>query len=93
MRVVITPAQKMNIVRGNKSHTDVPSNLRQETIAEALLFHAVIVHFHEEILGAKNVAVFGGALCRFLQIVRLNCAIDFPRKATAQPDQSCCMRR
>ncbi len=93
VRFVIAPAQKMNIVRSNKSDTDVPGNLRQDTIAQALLFHAVIVHFHEEILRAKNVAVFGGALSRFLQIVRLNCAIDFPRKATAQPDQPRCMRR
>ena len=83
----------MNVVRRNKSHTDVPGNLRQDTIAQALRFHAVVVHFHEEILRAKNVAVFGGALSRFLQIVRLNCAIDFPRKATAQPDQPRCMRR
>jgi len=83
----------MNVVRGNKSHTDVPSNLRQDTIAQALLFHAVVVHFHEEILRAKNVAVLGGALFRLLQIVRLNRAIDFARKATAQPDQPCCMRR
>ena len=86
-------AQKMNVVRGNKSDTDVPGNLRQGTVAQALRFHAVVVHFHEEILGAKNVAVLAGALFRLLQIVRLNRGIDFAREATTQPDQPCGMRR
>ena len=92
VRVVIASAQKMNVIRGNESDADVPSNRRQDTIAQALLFHAMIVHFHEKILRAENVAVFGGALFRLLQIVRPNRSIDFARKAAAQPDQPCCMR-
>ena len=37
------------------------ANFGRTAIALLLFFHAVIVHFDEEIFRAKNVAIFGGS--------------------------------
>ncbi len=85
---MIAPAQKMNIVCRDQSDANVPRNLRQRCHAFALFFHPVIVQFDEKIFRAENVAVFGRALFRLLDVVRLNGGIDFTREAAAQPNQT-----
>ncbi len=85
---MIAPAQKVNVVRGNQSDAEVPRNLRQHAIAFVLRFHAVIVQFHEEVFRPENVAIFGCALFRLLEVVCLNRAVDFARKTTTQPNQA-----
>jgi hypothetical protein len=61
--------------------------LREHTIAFVLRFHAVIVQFHEEIFRAENIAIFGRTLFRLVEVICLNCAVDFTRKTTAQSNQ------
>jgi hypothetical protein len=88
VRLVIAPAQKMNIVCRDQSDANVPRNLRQRCHALALFFHPVIVQFDEKILRAENVPIFSRALFRLLDVVCLNCRVDFARETATQPDQS-----
>ena len=81
--IVIALAQKMNVVCSYQSDTKFSRNLWQHTIAIFLRFHAVVVHLHEEIFRAKNVAILGRAQGCLLDVVCLNRGIDFARKATA----------
>ena len=52
----------------------------------------MIVQFDEKILRAENVPIIGRALFRLLDVVRLNCGVDFARETATQPDQSLRMR-
>ena len=88
VRLVIASAEKMHVIRRHEGNAQVSRNLHQRDVAHLLLFHSVIVQFHEEIFRAENIAIFHGALFCFLDVVRLNCAVDFPRKTAAQPDQT-----
>ena len=88
MRVVIAPAQKMNVVRRDQTDAEVFRDFRQHAIALALLFHAVVVQLHEEIFRAENVAIFGRGLFGDVDLVRLNRGIHFAGETTAQADQS-----
>ena len=78
----------MNIVCRNQSHANVPRNFRQRCHALALFLHPVIVQFDEEIFRAENVPIIGRALFRFLDVVCLNCGVDFTLETDTQPDQS-----
>ena len=84
---VIAAAQKVNVVRRHQSHPEVPRNPGQHAIAFVLRVDAVVVQFHEEIFRAENVAILRRALFRFFNVVRLNGAVDFARKTTAQSNQ------
>ena len=86
MRLVIAPAQKMNIVCRHQSHAKIPRNLRQRCHALALFVHPVIVQFDEKILRAENLPIFGRALFRLLDVICLNCGVDFTRETATQPD-------
>ena len=88
VRLVIASAQEMHVVRCDHSDPKISRNLHQRSVTHLLLFHAVVVQFHEEIFRTKNVAIFGGALFCFLDVVCLNGAVDFARKTTAQSDQT-----
>jgi hypothetical protein len=88
VRLVIAPAEKMNIICRDQSDAKIPRNLRQRCHAFALFFHSVIVQFDEKILSAENVPIFGRALFRLLDVVCLNCGVDFARETATQPDQS-----
>jgi hypothetical protein len=53
----------------------------------------VIVQFDKEIFRAENVPIFGRALFRLLDVVCLNCGVDFARETATEPDQSFRMGR
>jgi len=53
-----------------------------------LRFHPVVVHFDEELIRSKNVAIFGRALVRLLDVICLNRAVDFARETTTQSNQA-----
>ena len=48
----------------------------------------MIVQFDEEILRAENVPIIGRALFRLLDVVCLNCGVDFTCETATQPDQT-----
>jgi hypothetical protein len=78
----------MHIVRGDQPEAQVFRDLRQHPVALVLFFHPVVVQFDEEILRAQNVAIFGRCLLCLLDVVRLECRIDFTRETPAEPDQT-----
>ena len=93
MRVVIAATQKVDVVCRDEPNAKVLRDLRQNGVAPLLFLHAVIVHFHEEIFRAENIAILGGRLLGDVDLVRLNGGIDFAGETTAQPDQSFRVRR
>src|SRR5260370_8370581 len=78
----------MDIVCGDEPDAKVPGDFWQNAIALALLVHSVIVHFHEEIVRAENVAIIGGALFGDVDLVRLNRGVHFAGETTTESDQS-----
>src|SRR4029077_7537355 len=67
---------------------EIPGDFWQNAIALPLLVHSVIVHFHEEILRAENVAIVRSALFGDVDLVRLNRGVHFAGETTAESDQS-----
>jgi len=88
VRVVIAPAQKMDVIRRNQTETELFRQLRQDPVAFVLLFHAVVVQFQEEILRAEDVAILSRGLFRLVDVVRLNGGINFAGQTSAQSDQT-----
>src|SRR5260370_31999077 len=78
----------MDIVCGDEPDAKVPGDFWQNAIALALLVHSVIVHFHEEIVRAENVAILSRALFGDVDLVRLNRGVHFAGETTAESDQS-----
>ena len=83
MRVVIASAEKMDVIRRYQAKPQISRNLNQRGIAQLLFFHPVVVQFHEEILRAKDIPIFRGALRCFLDVICLNRVVDFACKTAA----------
>ena len=88
VRLVVAPLQKVHIVGRDQPKPELTRQTRQRLVAFVLRLKAVVVHFQEEILGAKDIAKFGRALAGLGQIVRLDRQVDFALEATAQSDQT-----
>ena len=80
--------RKWTSFAANQPDAQVPGDFRQNGIALSLLFHPVVVHLHEEIFRAENVAILSGALFGDVDLVRLNRGVHLARQTTAESNQS-----
>ena len=87
MRFMIAPAQKVDVVGRDQPNSQISGDLRQTTIALALLFHPVIVKFDKEIFRSENVAVGCRGFFGLIKAVRLDGGIDLAGESTTEPNQ------
>src|SRR6476620_10656071 len=83
----------MNIVGRDQTEPELPRKFWQMHVAFLLVRDAVIVQFDEKVLWSKNVAILGGKIFCFLNVVGLKRAVDFAGETSAQTDQAIGMRR